>query len=84
MTSVRPFLLLTSFLIAAPVFYAGMRYDVPFATVDGEPLTLDAWTPEGAGPFPAVVIVHGGGWHAGDKQTYVRPLFQPLMDAGFA
>jgi len=28
--------------------------------------------------------VHGGGFEAGDKQTYVKPLFEPLMRAGFA
>ena len=36
------------------------------------------------GPFPAVIIAHGGGWEAGDKVTYVTPLFEPLAKAGFA
>jgi alpha-L-fucosidase 2 len=31
-----------------------------------------------------VIIVHGGGWVAGDRRTTVAPLFQPLTDAGFA
>jgi alpha-L-fucosidase 2 len=47
-------------------------------------LELDAWVPAGDGPFPAVVIVHGGGWEAGDKVTYITPLFAPLARAGFA
>jgi alpha-L-fucosidase 2 len=47
-------------------------------------LKLDAWTPAGDGPFPAVVLVHGGGWEAGDKVTYITPLFAPLARAGFA
>jgi acetyl esterase/lipase len=29
---------------------------------------LDLFTPEGDGPFPAVVCLHGGGWSGGDKQ----------------
>jgi acetyl esterase/lipase len=33
---------------------------------------------------PAVVVVHGGGWEAGDKVTYITPLFEPLARAGFA
>lgn len=47
-------------------------------------LKLDAYIPTGKGPHPAVVIVHGGGWEAGDKVTYVTPLFEPLAKAGFA
>ncbi len=47
-------------------------------------LRLDAYRPAGAGPFPAVILVHGGGWEAGDKVTYVTPLFEPLARAGFA
>jgi len=46
--------------------------------------TMDAWLPEGEGPFPAVLIVHGGGWEAGDPVTYVAPLFRPLAEAGWA
>lgn len=47
-------------------------------------LKLDAYVPPGRGPFPAVLIAHGGGWEAGDKVTYVTPLFAPLAQAGFA
>lgn len=47
-------------------------------------LKLDAWTPRGPGPFPAVIIAHGGGWEAGDRVTYVTPLFEPLAKAGIA
>ena len=47
-------------------------------------LRLDAWVPDGRGPFPAVVLAHGGGWEAGDKVTYITPLFAPLAQAGFA
>ena len=35
-------------------------------------------------PVPAVIVVHGGGWEAGDKVTYVTPLFEPLARAGLA
>jgi alpha-L-fucosidase 2 len=78
----KRFLLLSSLLAAS--LSGGLRSDVEFARVNGEPLTLDASIPEGPGPFPAVIIVHGGGWHAGDKRTYVKPLFATLSDAGFA
>ncbi len=58
--------------------------DVPYRTVDGVTLTLDAHIPDGKGPFAAAILVHGGGWVAGDKQEYINFLFEPLADAGFA
>ena len=39
-----------------------------FATVAGRSLALDLYRPPpGAGPAPAVVVIHGGGWTGGDK-----------------
>src|SRR5437773_4156894 len=58
--------------------------DIVYREVQGVRLTLDAHVPEGTGPFPAAVLVHGGGWVAGDKQQYITYIFQPLSDAGFA
>lgn len=71
-------------LAAALPLAAELRSDIEFAVAGDEHLTLDAWVPEGRGSFPAVIIVHGGGFTAGDKQTYVKPLFDPLRYAGFA
>lgn len=35
-------------------------------------LKLDLARPaEGDGPFPAIVFIHGGGWHAGSRQGYL-------------
>ncbi|HLV00662.1 MAG TPA: alpha/beta hydrolase [Acidobacteriota bacterium] len=48
------------------------------------PLLLDAFVPDTEAPVPAVILVHGGGWEAGDKVTYITPLFRPLSEAGFA
>jgi acetyl esterase len=47
-------------------------------------LKLDAFVPRTRKPVPAVIVVHGGGWEAGDKVTYVTPLFEPLARAGLA
>jgi acetyl esterase len=47
-------------------------------------LSLDAFLPRSSTPVPAVIVVHGGGWEAGDKVTYVTPLFEPLARAGVA
>lgn len=62
----------------------GLWKDIPYSRPGGRDLLMDAYVPEGPGPFPGVVIVHGGGWEAGDKITYVSPVFAPLAQAGFA
>lgn len=58
--------------------------DVPYTTVDRVTLTLDVHIPDGNGPFASVILVHGGGWVAGDKRQYITYIFQPLTYAGFA
>lgn len=62
---------------------AEWKTDIEFAKPGGFSLTLDANIPDGTGPFPTVIVVHGGGFIRGDKQTYVKPLFEPLTKAGF-
>jgi acetyl esterase len=76
------FLVLAVF--AASLIAADLKKDIEFSRPGGLPLTLDASIPDGNGPHPAVIIVHGGGYVRGDKQTYVPPLFPPLTQAGFA
>jgi len=65
---------------AAPLLLNGIEYARP----GGRSLVFDASIPAGQGPFPAVVLVHGGAWVRGDRRIDVEPLFQPLADAGFA
>src|SRR5271169_2429417 len=60
------------------------REDIEYGRAGGYSLRLDADVPDGAGPFPAAIIVHGGAWVAGDRKRSVEPLFQPLSSHGFA
>lgn len=60
------------------------RNDIEFARPGGVPLTLDASIPAGKGRFAAVIVVHGGGWEAGTKRSYDKPLLPVLTEAGFA
>ncbi|WP_170229719.1 alpha/beta hydrolase [Polyangium fumosum] len=46
------------------------------------PLTLDIRVPEGPGPFPALVFIHGGGWMFGDLSTY-RGAIENAASRGF-
>ena len=58
--------------------------NIEYSRAGGRALQMDAYVPEGPGPFPAAIIVHGGGWVAGDRRWNVEPLFRPLLEAGFA
>ncbi len=60
------------------------RTAVEYGSPGGTPLLLDLHVPDGAGPFPAAILVHGGGFDGGSRSTNVRPLFEPLANAGFA
>jgi acetyl esterase/lipase len=44
------------------------RADILFATVDGHPLKLDLYMPQGAANPPLLVWVHGGSWQRGTKE----------------
>ena len=84
------FLLLASLLFVSALHAAdkpfdlpGMKHDIEFAKVGDVSLTLDAYVPEGAGPFATCILVHGGGFTKGDKQSFIKPLFEPLAKAGF-
>jgi alpha-L-fucosidase 2 len=60
------------------------RRDIEYSRAGGQSLRLDLFLPPGAGPFPAAILAHGGGWVAGDRARNMEPLFAPLVDAGFA
>ncbi len=64
------------------VFGPGLHKRLTYNRQTGQ--TLDAWIPGGAGPHIAVLLVHGGGWEAGDRVTYITPMFRPLASAGLA
>jgi len=78
-------LLLATSLHAAdkPFDLPGIKHDIGFAKVGDVSLTLDAYVPEGAGPFATCILVHGGGFTKGTKQSFITPLFEPLAKAGF-
>jgi acetyl esterase/lipase len=69
---------------AAETPRAELIRDIQYATVNGQSLRMDASLPIARMNSAAAIIVHGGGWVAGERRTMVAPLFQPLSDAGFA
>jgi alpha-L-fucosidase 2 len=71
-------------MLTAQLTYAGIQRGIEYSRPNGASLRLDANVPAGKGPFPAVILVHGGGWVRGDREFNVAPLFEPLSLAGFA
>jgi len=43
--------------------------DVEYQRQAGKPWMLRIYQPQGAGPFPTIVDVHGGAWHNGDRTS---------------
>jgi acetyl esterase/lipase len=46
------------------------RMGITYATHDGVALAGDLYMPKGAGPYPALVGIHGGGWQAGVRSAF--------------
>jgi len=62
-----------------------LEQDILFAEVDGFELYGDMYLPEGQGPHPGVLFVHGGGFVGGDKAWTGQPAFlQLLAEKGYA
>ena len=65
---------------------------IEYASIRGfRPLLLDLYLPAGAGPWPAVVFIHGGGWGVGTRASVSPPLddwspsaFERIARAGLA
>lgn len=47
---------------------------VTYCTQGDVELQVDLARPEGNGPFPAIVFVHGGGWQGGNRLAYRREI----------
>ncbi len=76
-------LLVLLLIISVPGSAAELKKDIENGRVGKVSLKLDAQIPDGSGPFPAVIFVHGGGFTRGDKQAFPELFIEPLMNAGF-
>ena len=72
--------LILAFAAVAATDQKAVEYGKP----GGHQLLLDLHIPDGQGPFPAAILVHGGGFDGGSRATNMAPTFQPLADARFA
>ena len=69
------------------VDYPALKYrhwlDIPYADAS-ERQRFNLYLPVGDGPFPAIVLVHGGGWYTGDRSDRWLSSAFPFVENGFA
>ena len=68
----------------APVHaqYSVLR-DLVYTAPDAvKPLLADVYRPKGAGPFPSVLLIHGGAWKRGDR-AQVEGLAEKIAERGY-
>lgn len=63
---------------------ASLHANLTYSRPGGQALQVDLCVPPGNGPFPAALLVHGGGWMGGERAQAARPLRSRLTRAGFA
>jgi acetyl esterase/lipase len=61
---------------------AEFKPDIEYGKAGDTSLRLDASVPFGVGPFPVVLLVHGGGWAGGDKKD-MKLFSEPLVASNF-
>ncbi len=70
--------------VTLPRAFAKDIFDVEYSRPDGKPLWVDIHVPDGQGPFPGAIVVHGGGFDEGTRKSHVGPVLEVLAKAGFA
>jgi acetyl esterase/lipase len=75
-------LLFLSFL-AVPLVSQERSEDIVYTTDAAGPHSGDLYQPQGNGPFPAVVFLHGGSWRSGNRREFKRMGFD-LARRGYA
>jgi acetyl esterase/lipase len=63
--------------------WAALQTDIVYGIVADADLKLDLAQPDGPGPFPTVICIHGGAWMSGSKSGWT-PVMLLLNQNGYA
>lgn len=71
-------------LLAADAGKRAYNHDrgITYSSPDGKALKAEVYSPKGAGPFPAVLVVHGGAWRMGNR-FQLAWVAESLAEAGY-
>jgi acetyl esterase/lipase len=73
----RVFIISLALTLFGDAVRAELKTNIVYGTAGNQTLRLDANVPDGTGPFPAVIAIHGGGWGTGDKSG--KGDFAPIL-----
>ncbi|HYO23502.1 MAG TPA: alpha/beta hydrolase, partial [Lacipirellulaceae bacterium] len=59
-----------------------VTYGVPYVVRESGPVMADVYVPPGEGPFPGVLVVHGGAWRMGNR-AQLAGVARALAERGF-
>jgi acetyl esterase/lipase len=60
------------------------KLDVVYLESNGAAIALDAYLQKSAGPHPAAIFVHGGGYIGGDKHPCPHYILEPFLGHGYS
>lgn len=61
----------------------GSKGQIIYHRVNGNPLALDSYSQPTGNHRPAVIIIHGGGYHSGSRSAFIGQFQELLTRAGF-
>ena len=60
-----------------------LQANVPYITRGDETLTMNLYVPRGAGPYPGILLVHGGAWRMGNP-WHIHSVANRLASQGYS
>ncbi|MBM3784650.1 MAG: alpha/beta hydrolase [Acidobacteria bacterium] len=68
---------------AAPNIPGGVKVEKDIAYDTHKDTRMDVYVPAGAGPKPAMIVIHGGGWTGGSKESMLANWVVRYLEKGF-